>query len=141
LLSIGINQRKEGSGTVNKQSRIKTLLSQKKGNVCNVKANTPQHYQSKNFAGITVNLNIEETQGLTTLLETVKDARKSSQQINTQELDSAHEVVLEKVTIKNNYKAKVYDLAIDNIHEYYANGLLVHNCRYVLLSRGFRWNV
>lgn len=141
LLSIGINQRKGGSGTVNKQSRIKTLLSQKKGNVCNVNANTSQHYQSRNFAGITVNLNTEEIQGLITLLETVKDARKSLQQINTQELDSAHEFVLGKVTIKNSYKAKVYDLAIDNIHEYYANGLLVHNCRYVLLSRGFRWNV
>lgn len=33
------------------------------------------------------------------------------------------------------YSAQVYDLSVNKVHEYFANGLLVHNCRYVAMMK------
>lgn len=33
-------------------------------------------------------------------------------------------------------RADVYNLSVEDTEEYFANGLLVHNCRYLLMSVG-----
>jgi phage terminase large subunit len=61
------------------------------------------------------------------------DAEKSSYQTDTKESGSvpARALSVEKETETR----AVYNLEIENTSEYLANGILVHNCRYGLLSR------
>ena len=43
---------------------------------------------------------------------------------------------------KNEGRSKVYNMSVASEHEYFANGILVHNCydslRYLLMSRLFK---
>ena len=32
-------------------------------------------------------------------------------------------------------RAEVFDIEVSNTHDFYANNILVHNCRYALISR------
>lgn len=78
----------------------------------------------QNSAPMTVNLQIEESQELTMKKEHVIFAEKSLQQINIQELKA----VVRNVEFHSIGLREVYDLTVDEVHEYYANGILVHNC-------------
>jgi hypothetical protein len=53
-------------------------------------------------------------------------------QTNIQELSIVH------VNVGNSQEKQVYDLMVEDCHEYFANGILVHNCidpiRYSLQS-------
>ena len=54
----------------------------------------------------------------------------------------AQKVVLEKITGANERKAQVWDLEIEGVHEYFANGLLVSNCdamRYGIFTKLSRY--
>lgn len=64
-------------------------------------------------------VNIVETNGLAT---------------NILVQDAVVKCVLERIDSQIVGQKKVYDLNIDNLHEYVANGLLVHNCRYSHMS-------
>jgi len=91
----------------------------------------PRHSKQKqlvietNFAQTHVSQHIEETQELTTLSEIASGAKKIlwSTNIQTRLLARSRAQCINDGVIK-----KVYDLSVDGQHEYFANGVLVHNC-------------
>lgn len=87
-----------------------------------------QKKQSNNvFALIIANQHIEEGLDLIMLNENVNDAEKNLKLINTQKQNVA----------QKNVQA-VYDLEIEDEHEYFANGILVHNCSRYLITTALK---
>ena len=64
---------------------------------------------------------------------------KLSLSTNIQEVNAVQEFVLESIHVQDANIQKVYDIEVEDVHEYYANGILVHNCldgiRYVVLDK------
>ena len=58
----------------------------------------------------------------------VKFAEKLSRQTDTQLLKPAHLTVKTSNVVE---RCKVYDLEVEDEHEFFANGILVHNCSFV----------
>ena len=85
-----------------------------------------------------VNLDIEENQELITSLVNANIVENHLSKINTLNVNFVQEVAVTKLS--NNYIGyiDVYDLQIDEEHEFIANGLIVHNCldalRYSVIS-------
>jgi phage terminase large subunit len=86
--------------------------------------------------------NMVKTVGLIDLLQKkyVSNAKKIIQHHSQQEVNSAIQTVKLKHFAQGvSYKAKVYDLMVEDCHEYFANGVLVHNCvdalRYFALNK------
>ena len=72
------------------------------------------------------------------LYQNVLSATTSFEQENIQKQDFVAPSVLESITVLEERNELVYDIEVDECHEYFANGILVHNCidgvRYVVLS-------
>jgi PBSX family phage terminase large subunit len=84
------------------------------------------------FVAINVELNGDEILTLMMSKEYVKDVVRNLQSINMLKQDFAHESV-----VVDGQKQKVYDLNVEDDHEYFAENILVHNCdafRYSLVS-------
>lgn len=94
---------------------------------------------------IIVNQNIEELQDMMMSLKNVCNVPKNSQQISTVVQPRAVEVVVQNITKISTRKSEVYDLTVEKDHEYYANGVLVHNCidagRYALVTKYHPTNI
>lgn len=73
-----------------------------------------------------------DTRGLTTSWFAISATTPSSQR--WQEPPGALTVVSEPTTVG---RQRVYNLSVEDVEEYYANGVLVHNCRYACLSRPY----
>ena len=43
-------------------------------------------------------------------------------------MDTPLQAKIEQITVLNEYYDEVFDLTVDGVHEYFANGILVHNC-------------
>lgn len=71
------------------------------------------------------------------LMKIAKYVEKSLLKTNMQRNSFAHEFVLENT----GKKEEVYDLTVEENHEYFANGVLVHNCidslRYLLNAANY----
>jgi hypothetical protein len=78
------------------------------------------------FAQTTANRNIGETAMLTTSTVCANGAEKHSEKTNTKGKDFAPVFVVAVTEPKG--KRRVYNLTVDGSPEYYANGVLVHNC-------------
>ncbi len=89
-------------------------------------------------AQIIVNPNLEDLRDSIMSKKSVLNAIQSSQQINTQKQDFAASLVLENIIEEIGSKEEVFDIQVQGIHEYFANGVLVHNsidgARYVILE-------
>ena len=76
---------------------------------------------------------------LTMRNECVDIAEKRSLLTNIAGIDSVVEVVPEKIVVLKEYNQLTYDIEVDDMHEFFANGVLVHNCmdatRYVVLDK------
>lgn len=107
------------------------MANQNAGNVILNSQNKPQN---TNFALISVNQNGEETMDSTMKLGHVNIAEGNGSAINTQKPDAVQKFVLEKIDSIPAGEKEVFDLHIDQVHEYFANGLLVHNCRYAHMA-------
>lgn len=83
------------------------------------------------FAAITASQNGAELPAATTSKSIVNCAPKSLSPIDTRKYDFAP-VVARGVTRKG--RGPVFNLSIEGEQEYFANGILVHNCRYAMLS-------
>jgi hypothetical protein len=55
-------------------------------------------------------------------------AEKNIRQVNTKNQDFAVLNVLENIILLGEEMKEVYDIEVDKTHEYFANGILVHNC-------------
>lgn len=71
--------------------------------------------------------------------EFANTAEKSSLQTNIAEIDSAVEYALENIEVIEERNELTYDIEVEREHEFFANGILVHNCidatRYVVMSK------
>lgn len=131
---LGIEVQKEKNGILNMERRITKRENRLKKYVLYA-ANyfKISHVETiQNFVRINVNQNIEEMQELTTKAAFVRFVAKYLRLINIHLLKHVHVVAV----IDTDIKKDVYNLQVDsNVHEYYANGILVANCiRYALES-------
>lgn len=126
--SFGINRMKAENGIENMQNVAisdRTLL--KIMNVKSVENNIPvQKLPGQNFVRIVVNRNGEEKVVLIMSLELANFVIRNFQETDILKHYFAQSPV-EGVAIGKE-KRRVYDLTIEGCHEYFANGLLVHNC-------------
>lgn len=136
----GIIQQKEENGTDYKG--LKSLEIEQKKNilVSAAEANfAQQHSAFQSSAQINVRVNGEETKGLITKKERAHTAEKPSLQTNIAETDFVVEFVAESISILKEYEQPTYDIEVEDMHEFFANGILVHNCidatRYVILEK------
>jgi hypothetical protein len=85
-------------------------------------------YQAVGFALTTANLHGAEQAEKITRQENVSSVISHSSEINIKSDDAVLENVVGFLGVKYQGKAPVYNLFVDTIHEYYANGILVSNC-------------
>lgn len=118
LLSSGILVKKVGLGTQSTQKSLILVnpISQKK-NASTVKYYSNLKSNILNSVATTVNLPTERAKELITLKGSVFPAGTPLKLISIQIKTNAKEDV-----------SQVYDLTIEDKHEYYAAGILVHNC-------------
>lgn len=66
-------------------------------------------------------------------------AERSSGQTDLRTQNAAVAVVLQDIEIRSEEEREVFDLQVNGVHEYFANGILVHNCldalRYAVWTR------
>ena len=66
-------------------------------------------------------------------------AERSSGQTDSRTQNAAVAVVLQDIEIRSVEEREVFDLQVNDVHEYFANGILVHNCldalRYALWTK------
>ena len=105
-----------------------------KQNVNNVVQNLRDKQPNMTSARIDVNQRGEGQKVSTTLQGYANGVKKNGHLINTQKQSAAVKCVLVRIDSSNHDRKEVYDLHIEGVHEYFANGLLVHNCRYAHMS-------
>ena len=132
-LKSGISQQKVESGIGNTLlQKALEYLKRLKEYVLFVQKYLLQMLNIIKYALQNVNRNKEEIVGLTILQSNANIAVKNLKQTNIQELSIVH------VNVGNSQEKQVYDLMVEDCHEYFANGILVHNCidpiRYSLQS-------
>lgn len=136
----GIIQQKEENGIGYKG--LKSLEIEQKKNilVSAAEANSAQQHSAfQSSAQINVRVNGEETKGLITKKERAHTAEKPLLQTNIAETDFVVEFVAESISTLKEYEQPTYDIEVEDMHEFFANGILVHNCidatRYVILEK------
>ena len=140
LHQSGMVQKKGVSGTGNMRKRLQTISTFAFTPVSTAIKNIAQQISdSISSARIIAKQHIGETVQIKTKKpEFVNSVAKSSPQTSTVESNFVVSRVLENIIIQSEEIADVYDMHIDYCHEYFANGILVHNCidaiRYVILS-------
>lgn len=82
----------------------------------------------QNFVPMPVNRPLGEMQDLITKIGPATDVGSLSPQINTPKGDIVQAAALVSIIGSNEREEQVFDLEIDQVHEYLANGLLVSNC-------------
>ena len=138
----GTPQKKESTGTEKTVIIHGALEKKEKKNVSTVKKNIKQNLNTvtKNFVQTIVNLLQEENLELMTLLENVRSVESNLKEINTCVPSIAVSCVHQNLD-EIDY---VYNLTVDQEHEYFADGYLVHNCmdslRYVVYTQFFTKN-
>lgn len=123
----GIKAMKVENGIENMLKKILQLMKKLMLNV-NVVAKNLKVNISPNFALENVSQNIEEIPISIMKQGNVNIAEENSLLINTLKQHIAQRVVEENITGKQKGFQLVYNLTIEDEHEYYANGILVSNC-------------
>jgi phage terminase large subunit len=104
------------------------LLNSKQENVKFVNHNIKLMLKKQDFVQISVNQNGEETAESIISIELVSGVKRYSVQINTQKLSFVQEVVVDHIIWQNERNEMVYDIEVEDDHEYFANNILIHNC-------------
>lgn len=137
LQKNGIEVRRGKSGTNNTLSNlISDCLITELGTANSAETNLKQKQAMLSSAQTNVNLSTGEIQELITSPRFANGVEKRLQETNILKRNIAAENVVLNIK-KELYKVEeVYDITTNNIPEYYANGILVHNCidatRYIL---------
>jgi intein/homing endonuclease len=124
----GTQAKREENGMLNtekeqqKNERIKNLF------VKFVEKFIFQRIIKQNSVLINAGLNSGFNPELITKRELANCAAINSLQTSTTQIDFAVKCVLEDITLLDETESDVYDLEVNNMHEYFANGILVHNC-------------
>ncbi|WCM42394.1 hypothetical protein MG290_01620 [Flavobacterium sp. CBA20B-1] len=125
----GMVRQKELNGIKNMQ-RNSILVQKNMGypNANPVIKNLKRVTLTTNFAQTNVNQSTEEQSEVITSLKYAQVATKNTQPTNIVEAK------LVRLHVTGLYEREVFDLSVDNEHEYFANGILVHNCRYAHMA-------
>lgn len=134
LLQNGTDHQKGLSGISNTQNGkdLETLRTAML-NAKYARQHTPERNPINLSAPTLANQSTEETQDLTILAETVNDAQHLSYPTNTNQDYIVQKVVASPISGLQ----RVYNLEVEDVHEYYAEGMLVHNCdamRYAIFT-------
>jgi hypothetical protein len=130
LLKRGTHQKKVENGTQNIQLNVQKKYHISNLNVLYAVKNIKQNKVcciNQDFVVSTARCKIGETLKKIQKLENALFAIKNIQQINIQYQKPVHSNVVIKI-IKNLKKEDVYNLTIEEEHEYFANNILVKNC-------------
>lgn len=136
----GIIQQKEENGTDCKVLKS-LIIGQEKNILASVVGKSLRQHHSvlQNSVQIIAKVSGEETKDSTTKKECVNTAVRPSLQINTTEIDFVVEAALKNIITLKEYSQLTYDIEVEDMHEFFANGILVHNCmdatRYVILEK------
>lgn len=136
----GIIQQKEENGTDYKGLKS-SEIEQKKNTLASVVEvnSTQQHSVFQSSVQINVRANGEETKDLIMKKEYASTAVRPSLQTNIAKNDFVVEFVAKSISTLKEYEQPTYDIEVEDMHEFFANGILVHNCidatRYVILEK------
>jgi phage terminase large subunit len=119
----GIGAKRVENGTVITQRKSSKIFSQRRLSVNNAVRFTREIFQPvlQNFVQTLVNLPIAGNQVLIMRLEFAHHVERALSVVNTQGRRHAQELV-------RNTKERVFDISVEEHHEYFANGILVSNC-------------
>lgn len=136
----GIIQQKEENGTDYKGLKSSEIEQKKNTLASVVEVNSAQqHSVFQNSAQINVRANGEETKDLIMKKEYASIAVRPSLQTNIAKNDFVVEFVAKSISTLKEYEQPTYDIEVEDMHEFFANGILVHNCidatRYVILEK------
>ena len=134
---LGTSRKKGRRGIKNMERTSENSLTES-CDVKNVVRNIKQEKAAEpGFVRITVNQDHEELYSLTMSFAAVKDVIENTIEINTEKVSSVPSRVVGSIIGNKN----VYNLTVQNHHEYYANGILVANCldslRYAIYTHMF----
>jgi phage terminase large subunit len=139
----GTGQKKGLSGIKNTQKNLilENLILEKLF-AWFVKKNLPKKTSDIHFAQINAKVNIEGILRLISSSANVKSVVAPSEKINIVKLFAVLHLAVQNVHGEPGGLQKVYDLTVDENHEFFANDVLVHNCldssRYGVHSHLFR---
>ena len=136
----GMAQKRVGRGIGSNMKNRWGLEKKQSLNASNVKTNLkPLQGNLIDSVQTNVNQNGEETQVLMTLKENASSVRLNSKPTNTAKQKCVVKNVVECIEVKNVSKENVFDIEVKDMHEYFANGILVHNCidaiRYAVMQK------
>lgn len=124
----GTKAKKDLSGIKSmRNSKDSECLHSSRRPVENAVKNSLQSVTVRNSARTTANLQCADDSELITLLNLANSAEQSLKATKINTSDFVVGVVQEKVSLRKK-AAAVYDLTVEGEHEFFANGLLVHNC-------------
>lgn len=136
----GIIQQKEENGIDYKG--LKSLeIEQKKNTLASVvEVNSARkHSVFQNSVQIDAKANGEEIRDLIMKKEHASTVVRPSLQTNIAKNDFVVEFVAKSISTLKEYEQPTYDIEVEDMHEFFANGILVHNCidatRYVILEK------
>ncbi|MBV5329145.1 MAG: PBSX family phage terminase large subunit [Chlorobium sp.] len=123
LPQSGMVARQVGSGTGTTPGRSSRIFSLRMPSVSNAVRFTREIFQLvlQSFVQTPVGLPIAGSQGLTTRSGFARPVARVLSVVNTQERKHAQ-------GFAGNRQERVYDISVDDQHEYFANGILVSNC-------------
>lgn len=144
----GMAQKKVGNGIASTLKNNLQTQSQRNSSVNGVERRFLQcRMELTNSVQISARLHTDITQELTTKCGNANGAVENLLQTNTVEHGTVAKVAAEsilqaseikKIEIISENIASVYDLEVEDMHEFFANGVLVHNCidaaRYYVLG-------
>ena len=133
----GIGLQKDGNGTRNTQPERKRET--KNAPVHVAESSSCPHIRMRDSVQTNARQSGEETNTLMMKQESALYAERNFGQTDFLTQCAAVAVVVQDIEIRSEEEREVFDLQVNDIHEYFANGILVHNCldatRYGLWTR------
>ncbi|MDD4588850.1 MAG: PBSX family phage terminase large subunit [Parabacteroides sp.] len=127
LLKNGMGRKRDGNGILTTEKKFINLELRLKGYASSVVRNLKISLERIRHGSVRMLVNLLG-EGLLRSMKRflfVSNVGMNSQLINIQNVDTVPEVVQVK---EENVKMAVYNLTVEDAHEYFANGILVHNC-------------
>jgi PBSX family phage terminase large subunit len=125
-LPIGIEAKKDGSGTASTQES-KSAKILRWCALC-AERNTQQRTRHRSIVLTDAMPKAEGKAVLTTKQESAHYAGSRLKQTSTASNNIAVCLAVQSIDVLSQRKARVYDLTVEGCHEFFANGVLVHNC-------------
>lgn len=138
-LKSGTKAKKAGNGIMNTESKP---FSKKRPSSLNAKSaekNTIQHSTEHDSVQISAGQSTAGSQELIMKSDCASAVEENLQLTSIQNPPFAQPLVLQDIIVNREETQQVYDIEVNNTHEYFANGVLVHNCtdaiRYVVIMK------